>query len=80
MELLKLFIGMLQVIDKLSLPFHMSPQIVESERRSGNYVPKVWTDDFIQSQTSVYLVSKAYMDIQYNFSLLASYLFEIKIN
>nr|GMD85162.1 terpene synthase 10-like [Ipomoea batatas] len=36
----------------------MSPQIVESERRSGNYVPKVWTDDFIQSQTSVYLDQK----------------------
>nr|GME04744.1 (-)-alpha-terpineol synthase-like [Ipomoea batatas]GME16539.1 (-)-alpha-terpineol synthase-like [Ipomoea batatas] len=36
----------------------MSPQIVESERRCGNYIPKVWTDDFIQSLTSVYLDQK----------------------
>ncbi|XP_019174262.1 PREDICTED: (+)-epi-alpha-bisabolol synthase-like [Ipomoea nil] len=38
----------------------MSPQIVESEseRRSGNYAPKVWTDEFMQSQTSVYLDQK----------------------
>nr|GLL47998.1 (-)-alpha-terpineol synthase-like [Ipomoea trifida] len=36
----------------------MSPQIVESERRCGNYAPKVWTDEFMQSQTSVYLDQK----------------------